>query len=166
MSVRQQIVDKVFALFAGLPGVGLVIDCADPRQDNRLGEVLASGQAHVQLFIAADESTDGDGSRDVMNTQEFRFAVVAFVTFPQSLLGTLGEGITPTKQATRWYDAVKAAIWGQGRGGQWDDMAMRTVMLGGGGVSYDTTEGANLIVTEIAFEVTHRHLLGEPGVVK
>lgn len=162
-SIREQIVGKVMAVFAGLEGVGLVVDQADAREEDQLGEVLKAGKAHVQLVVLDDVSTESDEA-DSMGKQGFRFRVLGVLTFPQALLGPKGSGRTPSLVASGWLAKLKDEIWGGGRGGQWDGLAMRTLFVGGGGVAYaDDGSQANLLTTTLAFDVEYRHALGQAG---
>lgn len=159
-SNRRKIIDAVFAMIDTWDNVESIEDvCADPAE-SAVAATLEAGQIHADVRIHDDEVNDEEGQGQGWNVTAAQFQVTVLLTFPLALVGA-GGTTRPSDVGEAIYADAKKKIFADGQGGTWSNLAMRTQMLGGGGVSFADDSGATLM-TSVAFLIKHRHPLGNP----
>lgn len=161
MTVRQLILAAIVTRFEALDWVGKVIDAAQvdgPEAD--ISAPLQEGKAVIEISPLSDVSLRQDGIDAGWPVDAFRFDIVCVIYIPPQLT----EGRRPSDVGAELHgELVKAETDGDNQ--TWGGLAIKTDVLGGGGVGF-FDESSRILTAEHAATITYRHTRGNPEEVR
>lgn len=157
-TVRNRILNAIVARYEGEGSwIGKVIDaCETSNVDADVAATLKGGKVVVELNALSDVSLRQDGIDAGWAVDAFRFDVIALLYLPAALLA----GKRPSEVGADFHGRL-VALATAGDNQTWGGLALKTEVLGGGGVGFPDETG-RIVTVEHAITVTYRHTRGNP----